>query len=141
MDWQLIIQVLGVIGGLVVSAFQLRGRLPKSRSTLKHDLEILGLMDSTDPKYPVIKKAIDTRILDIYQASNKQDSNTGIQWGGVTTSIIVLFIFALWTAFALKDGFSWIAIPTALVTMLAFFATIGFISPDDSPESESLNSE
>lgn len=45
MNWEIILQALGIVVGAVLGATQVLERLPKSRATLKHDLEVLKLLD------------------------------------------------------------------------------------------------
>ena len=131
MNWELAVKVLGIVVGGVISVVQIINRLPKSRTSLKADLEILQLMDDSDPLYTLVKQDIDGRIREIYGGGDRSKRRSGIEWGGAVVSAIVLLSFAGWTAYLLKGGFSWSAIPASLIALLAFFALVGAFVPDE----------
>ncbi len=130
MDWEFIIKVIGFVLGSVISVIQIRNRFPKSRATLKADLEILKLMKPGDPLSVLVKQGIDGRIHEIYGHDDLEGGRVKIKWVGPILSALILLSFAGWTAFIMRNGFSWLAIPTIAIAVLSFFALIGSVLPD-----------
>ena len=71
MNWQLLIQALGMVTGAMVAAYQIRQLLPSSKSQLKADLEILKLLDPADEAYPILQDHI-RRAIQIGRASCRE---------------------------------------------------------------------
>ena len=132
MDWEIILMAISIIGGAVIAFFRIRTEwrkiAPTSRFALKRDLEILGLIKSSlpkDPKYKIVKKAIDDKIDEIYSPVQQIGFKRvrEYNWGILIFGFILLIVFSLWTWYLVKDGFTW----WALLTGFFAFAGIGNI--------------
>lgn len=138
MDWDIMLRAAGIIATLlgVAMAFsrirlEWRKIAPTSRFALKRDLEILALLkksDPEDPKYEVVKKAIDDKIDEIYSPVQqirlkKLKDYKDYNWGIIIFGFILLIVFSLWTWYLVKDGFTW----WALLTGFFAFAGLGNI--------------
>lgn len=55
-NWEIIVQALGATTAAAVGLFQLRARLPRSRSMLTHDLEILKALGADDPNRLIVQE-------------------------------------------------------------------------------------
>jgi hypothetical protein len=119
------LKVLAVVVTAVVTAiaaiFKLRdvfGRAWK-RSGLKADLEIYRLLEPSDPNLEVVKTSIDASIQRLYgPGTNRKVSD----WTSLVVGCVFTVAFAAWTAYLLRDGFTWWAIPTV------FFVIVGLTS-------------
>ncbi|HEO64361.1 MAG TPA: hypothetical protein ENI73_00675 [Spirochaetes bacterium] len=109
-QWGKYILMLSV--GLIGALYQLFKLFPESRSTLKNDLEILGMLESSDPNYLIVKKRIDVKIRRIYQKKVHDTFD-------LVLGIIFFIAFLIWTIYLVKDSFSWWSIVTG------FFALVG----------------
>jgi hypothetical protein len=109
-----IVQALAVLAGVAVSFYSLRN-LPartRKRSTLKADIEIYHLLDKSDPQREVVKRSIDASVNRMYGtgARNLRD----VEWTQIITGVVMVLGFGFWTAYLVKDGFTWWAIATGL---------------------------
>ena len=73
MNWEIIIQGFGALIAAIIGISQIAGRLSKSRSILKHDLEILELIDQEKniESYELVKKSIDNRVQKLYDEQSQ----------------------------------------------------------------------
>jgi len=128
MDLELVLKIAGVAVGAAVSLYQLRNRQPKfiGRSRLKADLEILKMLESSDPdgpNYRTVKQSIDATIAKVYEGSIQQGGfkrPKEYDWSLLITGIIFLPGFSFWTWYLVRDGFTWWA------PLTGFFAFSGF---------------
>lgn len=125
MNWELLLKTLGIIVGVVASLYKLRRIAPKSRSVLRTDLEILKLLEPSDPNYPILKSHIDVKISNIYHHIPLEVSKRFkvYNWYTFIFGIIMFLGFSIWTVYLVKDGFSW----WALLTGSFAFAGVGNI--------------
>lgn len=120
-----VLKALGLIAAIIVSLYQWRNVnvIPKRRSTLKTDLEILKMLKpeyhSEDPSYQTIKNNVDDAIVKIYSKRNWAKLKEVPGQPDFIISITILLVFSIWTVYLLKDGFT----PWALV--FGFFALAG----------------
>lgn len=122
-SWENILKAIPVIVGAVATLYQLRTKLPGSRSQLKSDLEILKLLpDEEDPSHKTLKTSIDAKITRMYSgaASRSATEKPGWKknWVYLVYGISLFLIFGFWTYYLVNRG-SWWAILTG------FFALAG----------------
>ena len=119
-DWDLIENIakaIVVIGGTLVSIYQIYTRLPKSRASLTRDLEILKILDKDDPAYSVIRAHVDRQVTEIYQPSLSPFKTFRIyNWPNLFIGLIFLFVFAPWT-YSLYTEESWWGILTGFLAV------------------------
>jgi len=119
-NWNLvetITKAIVVIGGAGVSLFQLYNRLPRSRAPLIRDLEILKMLDPSDPAYKVIRDSVDGRIAKIYNPSPTSIRRIRVySWPQLVFGIVMFGIFGVWTYSLFRDH-SWWAVLTGFVTL------------------------
>ncbi|MEJ2612570.1 MAG: hypothetical protein P8179_21550 [Candidatus Thiodiazotropha sp.] len=97
-----------VIGGMLVSIYQIYTRLPKSRASLTRDLEILKILDKDDPAYSIIRAHVDRQVTKIYQPSLLPIKTFKIHnWPNLFIGLIFLFVFAPWTYSLYNEGSWW----------------------------------
>ncbi|MBI1806505.1 MAG: hypothetical protein HYR76_05580 [Ignavibacteria bacterium] len=117
-DIELVLKVLVGVAGIIVSLFQLRNLKPISRSAIKTDLEMLKMLDESDPNHAMIKARFDETIRRVYS----MDHSTGTKvhsWRDFIFGVTFLSVFSVWTILLLKNGFT----PWSLLT--GFFAVAG----------------
>lgn len=117
-DWDILIKSIGALVGAVVAYSQVKSTHPISRSALKADVEILKLLDTSDPSYQVIKKNVDLRIRRLYESKNIYTD-----WATVVFGVIWAAGFAYWTFYLVKDQFTW----WSLLTGYFAFAGLAWI--------------
>jgi hypothetical protein len=116
-----ILKAATILVGALFSALQLRKLIPRSRTQLKADLEILKLLDPADPNFPLLKSHIDAQIKATYSAGTGRHSQFKVQdTGHLVIGIIMCLVFIPWTLYLVRDGFTWWALGTG------FFAFAGF---------------
>ena len=81
---QIIFQGLVVMLATIVSIFQIKNGLPKSRSKLRQDLEIFNLLDPKDKQnYDLVKNSINRDIETIYtprkEKKDRESQNSAIK--------------------------------------------------------------
>ncbi len=125
-----LLEAIGISVGIIASLFQLRDVefIPKRRSALKTDLEILKSLDKKDPSYQTIKKNVDYTIVKIYSPRKRRNTARLIELPGrldFIFSFTFFLVFSTWTfyLYQLKDGFT----PGELVTGFFAFAGLGGI--------------
>lgn len=102
LDWDILIKALGALVGAVVAYTQVKSTQPISRAAMKADLEILNLLDKSDPNYNLIKSNIDPRIQKLYGAEAKYTDWITVGFGAIWAGG-----FAYWTFYLVKDNFTW----------------------------------
>ena len=103
-----IAKAIVVIGGMIVSLYQVYTRLPKSRASLTRDLEILNILDKEDPAYPIIRAHVDKQIEKIYRPASAASQGFRIHnWSNLFIGLFFLAIFAPWTYFLYDEGSWW----------------------------------
>jgi hypothetical protein len=122
MNWEIVLQALGVVVAAILGTSQVLARLPKSRTTLKHDLEVLKLLDRSHPQRGLIDMHVRKSIERIYQAERSHQgavrrSFIVHQWGDFLGGTVVLFGGALWLLYVVRDGFSWWALLPAFLVL------------------------
>jgi len=111
-EWETVIKGIGALIGVIVTYIQVRAALPTSRGALKVDLEILKLLDKSDPNYNMIKNSLDSRIQRCYAETSKV-----IVWPTVILGIVWALGFAYWTFYIVRDGFSWWSLLTGYLSL------------------------
>ena len=127
MTWEIIFQAMGVVVAAVLGTTQVMTRLPKSRATLKHDLEVLKLLDRTHPKRELIERHVLQSIERIYIRDRRGWVKSGFvvhQWDDFVIGIVCLFGGSLWTLYLVRDGFTWWALLTGFVAFGGFGAIL-----------------
>ena len=119
-NWNLIetiAKAIVVIGGMIVSLYQLYTRLPKSRGPLTRDLEILKILDRDDPAYTIVRAHVDKQIAKIYEPPSMPLKKPKIRnWDNLIIGVVFLVIFAPWT-YTLYNKGSWWALLTGFLAV------------------------
>ena len=118
LDWDILIKALGVLVGAVVAYTQVKSTHPISRAAMKADLEILNLLDKSDPNYKLIKSNIEPRIQKLYGAQPKYTDWITVAFGAIWAGG-----FAYWTFYLVKDEFTWWSLLTGYIAL----AGVGWI--------------
>jgi len=118
-DWDIAFKALGIIVGIIVSVYQLRNIIPRTRSTLKIDVEILKLLDPADPNYAILKSNIDENIRRTYRIKQATRFKTFhvYSWGDFIGGILVSFGFAVLTLYISRGGFRWWSVLTGFIAL------------------------
>jgi hypothetical protein len=113
-DWNIASKAIGIIFGVILSIYQLREIISRTRSTIKIDLEILKLLDPSDPNYIAIKSKIDENIRRTYGIKQSRSSNfpSGEYLVIFILGVFLTLFFAALTFYLVKDGFTWWALLT-----------------------------
>lgn len=111
-----------IIVGSIVSIHQLISRLPKSRASLKEDLEILKMIDENGLTHKNIRSHINNKIIKIYgsmeneesdsiESEDEESSSTEViggslikDWRSLALGIAFLAIFIPWTMHLFDSG-------------------------------------
>lgn len=138
MNWDILIKAFVAVVGAVGIISQVMHHLPRSRAALKHDLEVLKLIDSNDPNYLVVKKHVDNSVAKIYAAAEKRRSSLKVySWSDFVLGTILLFLGIWWVLLATVDGFSWWVLLPAFIVI----GGIGNISNAFDIESEKVKAK
>ena len=110
-----VLQVLGIVGGAVISAYKVLQLRKDSRSHLKTDLTILKSLDPTDPNYRVVKAHVDATITKLYSPPGTSRLKDLVADPFSLVLGIAMFIgFGIWSAYLFRNGFSWWGVLTAV---------------------------
>ena len=118
-DWDLILKGAGVVGTMATLSFAVPRLRMARRTSLKTDLEILGLLKGYQPPatddgkapaspYDLVAKHIDQKIAILYQS----ESGTPAQWASKVGSTILAVALAAWTVKINSGEFSWWSVLT-----------------------------
>jgi hypothetical protein len=120
---EIIAKAIVVIGGLIVSLYQLYIRLPKPKGSLNRDIEILKVLPKNDAMVKIVKSHVDKQIAKIYAPIAPSNKKFKIQnWSNLIIGVMFLGIFTPWTYSLYKDGSLWM-----LLTGFLAFGGIGNI--------------
>jgi len=116
--------VAGIVIALIAAASQWRNLTPKSRTALKHDLDILKLIDPSEGSYKILKEHIDETIRKTYSHNPQQSFFSRVR-SKLTIFLDkdfyvgagIIFSFSALTLYLLKDGFTWGALPTGFIAL------------------------
>jgi len=112
-----IAKAIVVIGGMLVSIYQIYTRLPKSRASLTRDLEILKNLDKDDPAYSIIRAHVDKQVTKIYQPALLPVKSFKVHnWPNLFIGLTFLLVFAPWTYSLYTEG-SWWGILTGFLAV------------------------
>lgn len=112
--------VLAVLGA-VAATYQIRAVIPKPRAALKSDIEILRLLDPSDPNYRIVKASIDEKIELVYGDKTEQRTHSSTQdWFYLIFGASWACVFAYITFYIVKDGFTWWALLTGYIAAAGF---------------------
>jgi hypothetical protein len=121
-NWEIIVASLGTIIAAVIGFYQLKIALPKPRTRLKTDLEILQLIGDKHEKYTEIKEQVDDLITDIYTTPIKLSQQTRIMLIAMRIgSAIIGCGLAFWTYYLVRDGWTWWAPLTGFYSFVFIF--------------------
>ena len=138
-DWEILLKTLGFVVSIILAYIQVRGYYLNSRGSLKTDLEILNLLEATDPNYQSVKNAVDWRIAYFYYPFKKLPRLDTITYQALfwfNTRHRVMFIgMGLFVAcggfygtFKLaQPSFSWWAILPGFYTLYGIYLIFGGI--------------
>lgn len=122
-----VLKVLGVLAGAATTAQQIRQFRANSRSSVKADLDILRMLDKSDASYELVKQHVDALIKRVYAPRkggfvvyNQEDFVIGL---------LLLPGFLVWTAYLLRNGFSWWALLTAFFAFAGFGSILNGLDP------------
>ena len=123
-NWDLILKALGFLVAATAAYFQVRNLNFAMRVSLKTDLEILNLLNASDPNYTALKRAVDMRVKSLYP---EEETDTSAQR---VLRIMAGFIgvfwtlgFAYWTFSLSLPDFSW----WSLLTGYLAFVGVGIL--------------
>ena len=133
--WQFLLLAVGLLASAIIARGALRDRpiISKSRATLRADLEILKLLESTDQNYQIIKANVDASILSIYGTRKKR--LRVYDWYYLIIYIPFFCGFTWWTVYLANGGSSW----AVLTGFFAFVGLIGITKAFDEPRASKSN--
>ncbi len=134
--WKVVLQAVAIVVGAVFSIFQVLSLTSKPRSTLKVDLEILKLLDVSNPHYQYLQNHINEEIRRTYVDRKKHRTFRVHSWEDFIFGVVLLFAFSVWTLYLLRDGFDGWEIATGLG---AFVSLGGIVNGLDSKHSRKSN--
>lgn len=125
-NWEVLAGVLGTIVAAFVGYYQIKNAMPKPRSRLKNDLEILQLIGKDHERFNEVKEQVDELIVEIYQKVPKLKIN---DLKGYVTFIIYMIIqgcgFSIWTFIIIsKNGWNWWALLTIYFALGSFLTLL-----------------
>jgi len=115
--------------GLYTSANQLLNLKPTFRSSIKADLEMLKMLEPSDPSYALIKQHIDTSIKQVYLVAQKPERKI-YDIRGLIIGILLSAGFSYWTYdLATRANFSWWSLLTGFFALGGLGVTLGALEP------------
>jgi len=105
MKGEIILQALGALLAALVSFYQIRNNIPRSRNKLKQDLEILKLLSPDSESYKIINETIDKEVYIIYALKAKKSKYDLVSYKTIDLVVGTLFFFGgtIWTFFQLSQ--------------------------------------
>jgi hypothetical protein len=125
--FELALKVAAVLIGVLGSFYQLRNLRISSRSSIKTDMEILKMLEPTDPNYKIVKRSIDSSIKNIYKTDEQKTriySPTDFIFG-----VLFMVGFSIWTYYLSRDGFSYWSILTGFAAFAGFGGILNGLDP------------
>lgn len=102
-----------VVATVATAIYKFRDKRPLRRATLKTDLELLKTARDQNLDCEEFQAYVQTELSHLYKRT------TETQWSTVVLGSVFSLAFGGWTAYLVKDGFSWWALATG------FFAFVG----------------
>jgi hypothetical protein len=132
-NWELILKAAGIVVGAIVSLYQISHLLFSSRSTLKSDLEILKLIDPSDPSYSLVKAHIDATVLRVYptKSDSPSDKDEKFGWGLFFCMVAFTIGFTAWTIHLIRVGSVGWAVSTGVFAVIGGLAVLGFFVDEE----------
>lgn len=102
-----VLAAAGVAAG--VSLYQINRTVSSPRSRIKHDIEILKLIEGTDIPCEELKGNVLRQLADLHDKTvvGKRRLWTPEVVGVMIVSVSLFIGFGAWTAFLVRDGFTW----------------------------------
>ena len=119
LDWETALRVVPLVAGALISLYRLQSLEPRLRSRLKSDSEILSRLDPESPAYELLKRNIEAGVERLYAQPAAE-----LKWKDLAIGVIFVVGFGFWTAYLVRDGFTWWALLTGYFTL----AGVGFIA-------------
>ena len=133
MNWELLLQASGIVVGAIISLYQISHLLPGSRSTLKADLEILKLLEPTDPNHHIVKAHVDSTIRSIYPASTRLGGKAGkkFEWKLFLFFVGYTIGLAALTLWLIRTNHNGWAVVTGIFTLIGMLVVAGHFVDDE----------
>lgn len=103
-DYDILLKFFASIIGILGVIYQLRNLKITFKSSIKTDLEILNMLEETDPNFAIVKKSVTESIKKRYSKSNR--SLTIYSITDFILGIIFVFGFGYWTFYLSYESFS-----------------------------------
>ena len=121
-NWDIVFKALGIVVSAIVGATQIVGRLPKSRTTLKHDLEVLKLLPEEHQDRALIEAHIRSNIERIYAPAAGQPRKVlevfaVHQWSDFIGGSLLALVATIVALYMIRDGWTWWAILPCFVAL------------------------
>jgi uncharacterized membrane protein (DUF2068 family) len=115
LDSDTVLRAIPVIVAVAGAIYKFRDARPRRRATLKADLELLKTARDQTLALDCekLQAHVQAELSDLYERTTKTE------WGWVVFGSVFSLFFGVWTAYLVKDGFSWWALGTG------FFAFVG----------------
>lgn len=107
------------MAGALFSLFRLLSLEPRLRSKLKTDSEILSRLDPESLAHGLLKRNIEEGVEKLCA-----EPSAKLKVWDVAAGVVFVVGFGFWTAYLVRDGFTWWSLLTGYLT----FAGIGFIA-------------
>ncbi len=120
-NWEIIVAAVGTIIAAIIGYWQVRQALPKPRTRLKTDLEIMGLIGEGHEQYGKIKEQTDIVLADIYTRPQLTDAEKRRQLLFRVVYAVMSTIFLSWTYYIIRDGWSLWALLTGYFGFASLF--------------------
>jgi len=128
-EWDIVAAAIGTVITAIVAFYRIRSALPKPRTQLKTDLEIMELIGEEHERYPEMKRSTDILLADIYlRRPQFSAAERRSIWGYRILFGLWTVGFTFWTFYLLRSGWSWWVLLTG---MLAFGGLINMINTQD----------
>jgi hypothetical protein len=127
-----LVKVIGIVAAAVAVAYQISQFKANSRSSIKADLEILKLLDASQPEYQRVKNHVDGLIRQFYpeQPTASKRGFTVYNRGEFASGIVCLLLFPAWTAYLIQTGSPWWALLTAFSAFTGFGLLLNGLDAD-----------
>jgi hypothetical protein len=114
-----IFKAIPIVVGVVTAAVRFRDARPRRRSVLKADLEVLRAARLQKLDCEEFQAYVQTEL------SNLSKRTTRTQWPVVVFGSVFSLVFGIWTAYLVKDGFSWWALATGFSAFVGLSIVMG----------------
>jgi uncharacterized membrane protein (DUF2068 family) len=129
-EWDVILKAIPVAFAAATAIYKFRDARPRRRATLKADLELLKAAREQNLECMQLETSVRAELARLY------DREKRAEWKTLAFGSVFALAFGVWTAYIVKDGFSWWALLTGFFTFIGISIALSGLEDSRRPKEE-----